>query len=77
MQKVFCLRHIETREYVCYLRDGYDWIAVFDAGDDALALRADLRAQEHTDLCVSTMDALPFTHFCLNGAYIVREKTAA
>ena len=66
-QHVFALQHIETGEYICLLQEGTDYLACFSDGDSALEFRSLLGLQEHVDLCSTTLDRSPFSHFWLDG----------
>ena len=66
-QHVFALQHIESGEYICLLQEGTDYLACFSDGDSALEFRSLLGLQEHVDLCSTTLDRSPFSHFWLDG----------
>lgn len=66
-QHVYALQHIDSGEYICLLQEGVDYLACFSDGDSALEFRSLLGLQEHVDLCSTTMDRSPFSHFWLDG----------
>jgi len=66
-QHVYALQHLETGEYICLLQEGTDYLACFSDGDSALEFRALLGLQEHVDLCSTTLERSPFSHFWLDG----------
>ena len=66
-QHVYALQHIDSGEYICLLQEGIDYLACFSDGDSALEFRSLLGLQEHVDLCSTTMDRSPFSHFWLDG----------
>ena len=66
-QSVFALQHIDSGEYICLLQEGIDYLACFSDGDSALEFRSLLGLHEHVDLCSTTMDRSPFSHFWLDG----------
>jgi len=66
-QHVYALQHIDSGEYICLLQEGINYLACFSDGDSALEFRSLLGLQEHVDLCSTTMDRSPFSHFWLDG----------
>ena len=66
-QHIYALQHIESREFICMLQDGQDYLACFSDGDTALQFRTELGLQEHVDLFATTLGHSPFRHFWLDG----------
>ena len=65
--QVYCLKHLETEEYICLLDDNIDYLACFSSGDAALQFRDELGLQEHVEIHVHTVANCLFSHFWLDG----------
>jgi hypothetical protein len=66
-QRVYALQHLDSGEFICLLQEGTDYLACFTDGDSALEFRTLLGLQEHVDLCTTTLERSPFSHFWLDG----------
>jgi hypothetical protein len=76
-QKIFALQHIETREFICLLQEGTDYLACFSDGDTALEFRTALGLQEHVDISVTSIANSPFSHFWLDGKNVIIPQEAS
>lgn len=69
-QPIYALQHIETKQYVCILVDGIDYLVCFTCGDGAISFMEDMRMREHVDLYVTTLNECEFNHFWLDGEFL-------
>jgi len=69
--KIYALQHLDSKEFICLLQEGVDYLACFTDADTVLEFRKALGLQEHVNLYASTIGSSPFTHFWIDGESMV------
>lgn len=71
---IYALKAIDSKEFICLLQEGVDFIACFTRKDVAIAFRATIAQEEFVDVIETTINAAPFHHFYLDGEAFVISK---
>jgi hypothetical protein len=75
-REIYALQHIETGDFICFIKDGLDYLACFSDAHTAREARTVLGLDEHVDVFPVSSEAAARTRLWLDFECVEAGKRA-